>query len=59
MKKYTVQVAIQPPFQTKYETRVQSDAAPKKVNEGVIKIGDEYFNSINVCEYVLVENAEM
>lgn len=59
MKKYTVHVAIQPPFQTKYETSVQSDTAPKKVNEGVIKIGEMYFNSINVCEYVLVENGGM
>lgn len=56
MKKYTVHVAIQQPFQTKYETSVQSDMAPIKVSEGVIKIGEVYFNSINVCEYVLVEN---
>ena len=56
MKKYLVHVAIHPPFQLMYGTSVQSDIKPKKVNEGVIKIGDQYFNSANVSEYVLEEN---
>lgn len=59
MKKYTVKVVIQPPIKTQYETSVQSDTTPKTVNEGVMKIGEVYFNSINVCEYVLVENGGM
>jgi len=53
MKKYTVHVTIYPPFQLMYVKSVQSDAKPKKVIEGVIKIGDQYFNSAIVTEYVL------
>ena len=57
MKKYLVHVVIHPPFQLKYGTDVQSDIKPKKVNEGVIKIGNQYFNSANLSEYVLEENS--
>jgi len=57
MKKYLVHVAIHPPFQLMYETSVQSNIKPKKFNEGVIKIGDQYFNSVNVSEYMLEENS--
>ena len=56
MKKYTVHVTIYPPFQLVYVTSVQSNTKPKKVNEGVIKIADQYFNSPLVSEYVLQEN---
>ena len=47
---------IHPPFQLMYGTSIQSDAKPKKVNEGVLKIGDQNFNSVNVSEYVIEEN---
>jgi len=48
---------IYPPFQLMSVTSVQSDMKPKKINEGVLKIGKQYINTAIVCKYVKEENS--
>lgn len=56
MKKYNIQLLINPQMTFSYWKGVESDEAPKKINDGVIQIGEVYFNAINVEEMIITEN---
>jgi len=56
MKKYDIQLLINPMWRYSHWKGFESDSAPKKENEGVLKIGDVYYNSINIDQLIVVEN---
>ncbi|MGB2871630.1 hypothetical protein [Psychrobacillus psychrotolerans] len=56
MKKYNIQLLINSPITFSYWKGVESDQAPKKINEGVIQIGEVYYNAINVEQMIIMEN---
>ncbi|WP_419957193.1 hypothetical protein [Psychrobacillus psychrotolerans] len=56
MKKYNIQLLINSPTTFSYWKGVESDKAPKKINDGVIQIGEVYYNAINVKEIIVIEN---
>ena len=56
MKKYNIQLLINPQMTFSYWKGVESDKAPIKINDGVIKIGEVYYNAINVEEMIITEN---
>lgn len=56
MKKYDIQLLINPQLTKPYWKGLKSDSTPKLLNDGVMQIGDRYFNAINVDELIIVEN---
>ena len=56
MKKYDIQLLINSHSNYLYWRGLESDKSPKMINEGVIKIGEVYFNAINIEEVIIVEN---
>ena len=58
MKKYNIQLLINPQMTFSYWKGVESDKAPKKINGGVIKIGEGevYYNAMNVEQMIITEN---
>ena len=56
MKKYNIQLLINSPTTFSYWKGLESDKAPKKINDGVIQIGEVYYNAINVEEIIVIEN---
>lgn len=41
-----------------YWEGVESDKTPVKINDGVIQIGDVYYNAINVEEMIITETTD-
>lgn len=56
MKKYDIQLLINPQLTKSYWKGLNSDSTPKLLNDGVMQIDDRYFNAINVDELIIVEN---
>jgi len=56
MKKYNIQLLINPQTTFSYWKGVESDKPPKKINDGVIQIGEVYYNAINIEEMIITEN---
>ena len=56
MKKYNIQLLINSPMTFSYWKGVESDKASKKINDGVIQIGEAYYNAMNVEEMIITEN---
>lgn len=56
MKKYNIQLLINSQMTLSYWKGVESDFAPKKINDGVIQIGEEYYNAITIEEMIITEN---
>jgi len=47
---------INSPLTFSYWKGAESDDAPKKLNDGVIQVGEVYYNAINVEEMIIIEN---
>lgn len=56
MKKYNIQLLINSQMMFSYWEGIESDKAPIKINDGVIQIGEIYYNAINVEEMIISEN---
>lgn len=59
MKKYNIQLLINPQMTFSYWEGVESDKAPIKINDGIIQIGNVYYNAINVEEMIITENHKL
>ena len=56
MEKYNIHLLINSQKELSYWKCVESATAPKKINDGVIQIGEVYYNAINVEEIIVIEN---
>lgn len=56
MKKYDVHLLISSQGSYSFWQGLESNSKPRMINEGVINIGDVYFNAVNVEELIIIEN---
>jgi len=56
MQKYDIQLLINSSSNYPYWRGLESDKPPTMINEDVMKIGEVYFNAINIEEVIIVES---
>ena len=56
MMKYDIQLLINPQLTQSYWKALKSTSEPKLINDGVMQIGNRYFNAINIDELIIVGN---
>lgn len=54
--KYDIQLLINPQLTQSYWKALKSTSEPKLINDGVMQIGNRYFNAINIDELIIVGN---